>query len=405
MENIMKKLIQLFLMAILMSNLNFAAQDDTVKVPDVAVIPTIDGQGDDTCWVEADWQNIDEVWIEYGQLIDSSDFTGRYKLVWSSETNLLYFHIEVVDDAFVDGWPDVAGDYYHFDIIEIFLDPDKSGGLDVFDGTGQTGVDWGTNAENAFSYHINIDLPDNGGISTDKVVNDIAGTNWGDIWNPDFAHHFPEMALIESNGKYYWEFSLKVYGDSYDYNDPEASLMSLQKGDIMGLSLAYCDNDGIEEDPKTRDSFIGSVWVPEEKYNDHWMDADGYGVIELLGKYEPPVQDDPVEAKQVATIPMIDADPSDISWEDAKWQPISQVWINYGEEIETTPWHLFYTDEGWVEAGELDEGDAILSLGCGVFQVTGPVHALGPFLQERLHFFRQPVNQLRSGFVKPFQIF
>ena len=37
-----------------------------------------------------------------------------------------------------------------------------------------------------------------------------------------------------------------------------------------------------------------------------------------------------------------------------------------GEEIETTPWHLFYTDEGWVEAEELEVGDAILSLG-GVY--------------------------------------
>ena len=33
-----------------------------------------------------------------------------------------------------------------------------------------------------------------------------------------------------------------------------------------------------------------------------------------------------------------------------------------GEEIETTPWHLFYTDEGWVEAEDLELGDQILSL-------------------------------------------
>jgi hypothetical protein len=34
-----------------------------------------------------------------------------------------------------------------------------------------------------------------------------------------------------------------------------------------------------------------------------------------------------------------------------------------GEEIETTLWHKFYTDEGWVEAGSLEEGDYLLSLG------------------------------------------
>ena len=33
-----------------------------------------------------------------------------------------------------------------------------------------------------------------------------------------------------------------------------------------------------------------------------------------------------------------------------------------GEEIETTPWHLFYTDDGWVEAEKLESGDKVLSL-------------------------------------------
>jgi hypothetical protein len=33
-----------------------------------------------------------------------------------------------------------------------------------------------------------------------------------------------------------------------------------------------------------------------------------------------------------------------------------------GEEIETTPWHPFYTDEGWEDAGDLEPGDLILAL-------------------------------------------
>ncbi|MEO1254732.1 MAG: Hint domain-containing protein, partial [Bacteroidota bacterium] len=33
-----------------------------------------------------------------------------------------------------------------------------------------------------------------------------------------------------------------------------------------------------------------------------------------------------------------------------------------GEEIETTPWHLFLTDEGWVEAINLQPNDVIVSL-------------------------------------------
>jgi hypothetical protein len=33
-----------------------------------------------------------------------------------------------------------------------------------------------------------------------------------------------------------------------------------------------------------------------------------------------------------------------------------------GEQIETTPWHLFYTPDGWMEAGDLAIGDEIYSL-------------------------------------------
>ena len=33
-----------------------------------------------------------------------------------------------------------------------------------------------------------------------------------------------------------------------------------------------------------------------------------------------------------------------------------------GEVIETTPWHPFYTDAGWEDAGDLEPGDLILSL-------------------------------------------
>lgn len=283
----MKKKIVLTLIVLfsLFSSNIFAeiAQDDTVRVVEVQSVPLIDGYGNDTCWQNTNWQAIDQVWINYGESMDSSDFTGHYKILWSSSANLLYFLVEVTDDVFIDGWPTVAGDYYHFDIIEVFIDQDKSGGLHVFDGTGSTGAEWGTNAENAFSYHVNIDLPDSGEASTQCVVNDHAGTDWGAGKEaPNYASHFPEIALREIDGKYYWEFSLIVYNDSYDHNNPEAARVNLQTGDIIGLTLAYCDNDGLEENPKERDNFIGSVWVPEEASNNHWINADGFGTLLLV---------------------------------------------------------------------------------------------------------------------------
>ena len=70
-----------------------------------------------------------------------------------------------------------------------------------------------------------------------------------------------------------------MYDDSYDHSDPEASRVTLTGNREMGLSMAYCDNDT----PGTaRDNFFGSVWVPEAAYNDHWMDADGFGRVRLI---------------------------------------------------------------------------------------------------------------------------
>jgi hypothetical protein len=291
----MKKLLILlfyFTMALLTAAHTFAtplAQDDTVRVREIADLPVVDGKPDDRCWQDCTWQAIDQVWIEYGQTLDSTDFTGRYKIAWSSSTHLLYFLVEIVDDAFVDGYvynsnPSQGGGYPDYDIVEVFIDHDKSGGLHVFDGTGNTATNWGSNAENAFSYHIATDLMPDGQATTEKVVCDIAGKNWGDYFIPDYSDHLPDFAMRQAEGKYVWEFSLQVYDHSYHAQNPSASRVTLQPGDIMGLSLAYCDNDDPDEQPKKRDHFIGSVWVPEQAFNDHWKDADGFGTIQLLGQ-------------------------------------------------------------------------------------------------------------------------
>lgn len=263
-------------------------QDDTVKVTAIFELPLIDGIGDDNCWNDCKWQYIDQVWIEYGQTLDSTDFSGRYKIAWSPSTNVLYFLVEIVDDVFVDGYkydsnPSVGGGYPNYDIVEVFIDQDKSGGLHVFDGTGNTGQEWGTNAENAFSYHIATNAMPEGQATHDKYVCDIAGQSWSNYYIANFSDHFPEFALRQSQGKFTWEFSMQVYNDSYQAGNPAASRVTLKAGDLMGLSIAYCDNDDPNEDPKQRDNFIGSVWVPAEAYNDHWMNADYFGTIQLIG--------------------------------------------------------------------------------------------------------------------------
>lgn len=237
----------------------------------VSQSPVFDGDGSDAVWQESPWYPINHVWIDYGAEIPESDNSASFKVVWSQEENLLYYLVKLTDDVFVDGYEYPNTGYPNYDIVEVFIDEDASGGAHVFDKTGE-------NAENAFSYHIAADAPADGEVTYTKVVADIAGTGWGDRITPDYASHFPNFAMKKSGNDYIYEFSMAVYTDDYVDSDPEASRSSLFIGKIMGMSVAICDNDGFDGN---RDHFFGSVYVTEENYNDHWQLADDYGKFAL----------------------------------------------------------------------------------------------------------------------------
>jgi hypothetical protein len=275
---------------------------DTLPVHHTENIPSVDGSGDDGCWENVEWISVSEVWMPYNN--DASnlgqesglklwkgpdDFSGKIKVIWAQKTNLLYFLAEITDDVFINKYiynenPGIGGDYPNYDILEIFIDENRSGGLHVFDGTGGVAGSWGTNAENAFSFHLAADAPEDGQVQTLFHALDIAGTNWGypNQKIADYASHFPEFILKKEGNKYIWEFSLGVYDENYDHANPAASLITLESGKIMGLSLAYCDNDDLNESPLRRDHFYGSVNVPLSAYNDHWKQADWFGVAKLM---------------------------------------------------------------------------------------------------------------------------
>jgi hypothetical protein len=273
-------------------------REDTLFIIETLTIPLIDGSAGDEAWELVEWQPIGQVWMPWnndpanlGQAEGlelwegEDDFTGNFKVLWSSETSLLYFLVEITDDVFVDGYvynenPGQGGGYPNFDIVEIFIDEDRSGGLHVFDGTGNVGRDWGTNAENAFAYHLAANAPDDGEVQNEFHALDIAGTSWGNYRIADYAGHFPEFAMKKEGNRYIWEFSLTVHNDTYDHANQEASVVTLEAGKVMGLSMAYCDND--DPGDLRRDHFFGSVYVPLEAHNEHWKQADWFGVAKLL---------------------------------------------------------------------------------------------------------------------------
>jgi hypothetical protein len=247
--------------------------------------PIIDGRCDDVCWRNIPWQPIAQGWIPYGAHVDSTDFFDRYKVTWSASTNLLYFLVEATDNVFVDGFiTDKTAEVFNYDIIEVFIDENKSGGLHVFDAKDSTNLEWGSNAENAFSYHIYAPFPNEGKVTTEHFVGDIAGTSWSDARRVNYASHIPEFALRRTGTKAVWEFSLIVYNDTYNdtISNNDAARSQLKAGKLMGLTLAYCDNDHPEKEPKVRDKFFGSVWVPAAAYNDHWKNADYFGTVKLI---------------------------------------------------------------------------------------------------------------------------
>jgi len=249
-------------------------QDDPVLAPNAVVVPTIDGREDDVCWQSVPWQSIAQVWIPYGATVDSNDFSGRYKVVWSSTTNLLYFLMEVHDDVFVDGYkPTGGGAIYDYDISEIFIDENKSGGVHMYDGPG-------INAENAFAYHMYAACPADGQVTTVWQVDDMAGIQ-STSTQANYTSHFPEFALRRTGNTAVREFSLIVYNDTYTESNKEAARSQLAVGKEMGLSVAYCDNDDLSENPKVRDNMFGSVWEPSPG-NLHWQNADYFGHVKLV---------------------------------------------------------------------------------------------------------------------------
>ncbi len=272
-----------------------ALQPDTLMVKSTNAYPTIDGQAEDTVWQHAVWQSIDQVWIPLHQPIAASDFSGRYKVLWSEKSNLLYFIAQITDDVFRDGYEyskknKTYGDY---DIFEVFIDPNRSGGLHVFDGKCADALQkkcWGTNAEDAFTYHINVNAPADGQVSYQKTVADISGKGWHSKYIRNYADHLPEFAFRKTGNVYTYEFSLKVFKESYNPNKPmEEDRDLLSVGKIMGLSVAYCDSDVLSGKPK-RDTFIGSTAADITRldktggFNQAWMNASYLGVVSLINK-------------------------------------------------------------------------------------------------------------------------
>ncbi len=213
--------------------------------PQSAVPVVIDGSAEDAVWDKAEWRELEYRWL--GPEYTPEDFHGRFKVAW--DENRIYILAEIVDDILIDAYRDPLVQYWDDDCLEIFIDEDYSGGDHQFN-------------HNAFAYHMSLDNRAID-IGTDKKAR-------------DYSHHIDSRWRQEGN-KVVWEVAISVYTDSYvddaDTNQP----LTLEPGKVLGLMVAYCDNDGSE----LRENFIGSESVPEGPKDRGWIDAGLFGKLVL----------------------------------------------------------------------------------------------------------------------------
>ncbi len=216
------------------------------RAPLAIVAPTVDGVADEAIWQQARWQDIRYRWL--GPEYSEEDFQGRFKVVWTAEK--LYILGEFVDDVLIDTHRDPLVQYWDDDCLEIFIDEDYSGGEHQYN-------------HNAFAYHLSLD---------NQAID--MGT---DERPHNYTHHV-QSRWQQQGDRIVWEVAIDIYNDSYVDDSDDNRPITLSAGKLMGLMLAYCDNDGSE----LRENFIGSESVPSGPKDRGWIDAGLFGALLLV---------------------------------------------------------------------------------------------------------------------------
>lgn len=222
----------------------------------IGTVPVIDGIGNENCWKNASWALINQP-FDGKTLPDSSDFYGRYKLVWN--TSRLYILMEITDDKLVDNRTNPTDNYWEDDCTEFFIDEDHL----------PQGHECGSDAFKAFAYHISAVARDknnytNGGIlsydspdAINHVIDLGSDCNTGKALNLD---DHVKVKITKDGNKYTWELEFKIFDKNYVQNSSLNTPVILTANKVMGFAIAYCDDDSGK-----RDNMIGTV----QKHNDY----------------------------------------------------------------------------------------------------------------------------------------
>lgn len=217
----MLKYILIFYIIIFFSNNSFGANYDAYRTP---TAPMIDGDVLESCWQNANWAPIDQLWL--GHKPSQDNCSARFKACWNGDK--VYILMEVVDNILVNWNPtQPLENYPNNDCPEVFIDEDASGGEHTRD-------------YNAFAYHI----------STLFDVVDVGIDGQALLYNDHI-----KVARSNIGNTYTWEMAMTVYTDKFVYGEKNNPTATLVAGKVMGFSIAYNDSDSKYE---TRDAMIGS---------------------------------------------------------------------------------------------------------------------------------------------------
>ncbi|MFK8032163.1 MAG: CBM9 family sugar-binding protein [Gammaproteobacteria bacterium] len=215
------------------------------RAPYASSAPSVDGVADEAIWNQAGWRELDQRWL--GPEYTSDDFSGRFKVVWTEKK--LYLLAEITDDILIDTHRNPLTQYWDDDCIEIFLDENYSGGNHQYN-------------HNAFAYHVSLDN------QTVDIGSDEKPRNYSRHIDSSWKQHGDTII---------WELAISIYNDAYTDGSDNNVPVTLTPGKILGLMVAYCDNDGSE----VRENFIGSEAVLEGSASRGWIDADIFGKLIL----------------------------------------------------------------------------------------------------------------------------
>lgn len=253
MKNITNRLVliyKVFLITLILVMSSIQVFSFNYKAYRTETAPAIDGIGNEECWKIAAWAYINQP-FDGKSIPDSTDFYGRYKVVWNASR--LYVLMEITDDRLVDNSANPRDTYWEDDCAQFFIDEDHT----------PEQHECGKNAFNAVAYHIaavprnknNYDFGSIVSFDSSDAINHVI--DLGDDCYPYNALNLDDhvnVKIAKEGNKYTWELEFKIFDKHYNQDSIDNTPVTLTPDKVMGFAIAYCDNDS-----GVRDNMVGSI--------------------------------------------------------------------------------------------------------------------------------------------------